>query len=111
MNNESDSLWATVFVCESLTVSGAFESSACHSLSDIIVSIVGYIAIGNKNDNRFDPTPYDQASRVIVTVIYVYTLWLLMDFVALQGSHLCMHKLLETLLSTLAKETRRHILP
>lgn len=47
---------------------------------DIIISIVGYIAIKNKDDNQLDPTPYDQASRAIIIVIYVYTFWLLWIF-------------------------------
>lgn len=47
---------------------------------DIIISVVGYIVIKNKDHNQLDPTPYDQASRTIITIIYVYSLWLLWTF-------------------------------
>ncbi|KAK6007730.1 hypothetical protein QM012_004544 [Aureobasidium pullulans] len=102
MNNDSDSLWATVFVCESLGImliiflflellyhvnkttpvvdKRYFYAPQLLTWIDIIISIVGYIAIKNKDHNQLDPTPYDQASRAIVTVIYVYTLWLLWIF-------------------------------
>ncbi|KAG9675387.1 hypothetical protein KCU95_g11349, partial [Aureobasidium melanogenum] len=102
MKNDSDSLWATVFVCESLGImliiflflellhrvnkvvavvhKRYFYAPQVLTWIDIIVSIVGYIVIKNKDDNQLDPTPYDQASRAIITIIYVYTLWLLWLF-------------------------------
>ncbi|KAG9684175.1 hypothetical protein KCU95_g10227, partial [Aureobasidium melanogenum] len=102
MNNDSESLWATVFVCESLGImliiflflellhrvnkvvpvvhKRYFYAPQVLTWIDIIISIVGYIVIKNKDDNQLDPTPYDQASRAIIAIIYVYTLWLLWIF-------------------------------
>ncbi|KAH0355077.1 hypothetical protein KCU83_g1992, partial [Aureobasidium melanogenum] len=99
MQNDLDSFWATVFVCESLGImliillflellhrvnkvvpvvhKRYFYAPQVLTWIDIIISIVGYIVIKNKDDNQLDPTPYDQASRAIITIIYVYTLWLL----------------------------------
>ncbi|KAG9517415.1 hypothetical protein KCV07_g6208, partial [Aureobasidium melanogenum] len=102
MNNDSKSLWATVFVCESLGImliiflflellhrvnkivpvvhKRYFYAPQVLTWIDIIISIVGYIVVKNKDDNQLDPTAYDKASRAIITIIYVYTLWLLWIF-------------------------------
>ncbi|KAG9640814.1 hypothetical protein KCU64_g12813, partial [Aureobasidium melanogenum] len=99
MQNDSDGLWATVFVCESLGImliiflflellhrvnkvvpvvhKRYFYAPQVLTWIDIIISIVGYVVVKNKDDNQLDPTAYDQASRAIITIIYVYTLWLL----------------------------------
>ncbi|KAI4729087.1 hypothetical protein E4T49_03231 [Aureobasidium sp. EXF-10728] len=117
INNDSETLWATVFVCESLGImliiflflellyrvyippppidrvnyaDGNKQEQSIHkryffipqllTWIDIVISVIGYIVIKNKNHNQLDPTSYDQASRAILCVIYIYTLWLLSVF-------------------------------
>ncbi|KAI4721093.1 hypothetical protein E4T48_02654 [Aureobasidium sp. EXF-10727] len=115
ISNDSESLWATVFVCESLGIMLIIflflellhrvnkVVSAVHkryffipqllTWIDIVISVIGYIAIKNKPHNQLDLTPYDQASRAIISVIYIYTLWLLCVFWRFQN--MCVYALPE----------------